>query len=185
MQNDRYQFRLADVAAFDPLTLTAGTLMVAGGGLSAAGTLAGGNFAKFAGQAQQQEANYRAKQLRMNAGQALAASQRQMWESQNKTNLAISTSRANAAANGVNVGAGSSVTNIGDLAKRGEYIASMDLFNGKSHASALLNEAKGAEFSGQVSAIEGEEKQQASYLAAGGEALGSAGSALKLGLRPS
>lgn len=177
MFNDRYTAGLWERAAFDPLTLTAAGLSIAGGALTAGGTLAGGNFAAAAGRAQQQEANYRAAQLRANAGQALAASQRQMMESQTKTDLAISTSRANAAASGVNVGAGSSVANIGELAKRGEYIASMDLFNGKSHASELLNEANAAEYSGKVAEVEGEEKQKASYLAAGGQLLGAAGSA--------
>jgi hypothetical protein len=54
----------------------------------------------------------------------------------------------------------------------------MDVFNGKSTMTGLLNEAAGVTYGGDIAALEGEEKQKASYLAAGGSALGTAGSAL-------
>jgi hypothetical protein len=166
-------------ADFDPTggILTAG-LALAGGAVSAAGTLAGGSYAASAGRMQQAQDQYQATQLRTNAGQALAASQRTMMETQQRGNLAISSSRAIAAASGVNAGAGSAVENVGELARRSAYLASMDLFNGKSQATALLSEANSAEYSGKIAALGGQEAQKASYLAAGGQMLGAVGSAV-------
>lgn len=179
MWNDRLQYRLADVAAFDPTggILTAG-LMMAGGAMAGAGTLAGGAAAAQGGRMAQAAANFQADQVRMNAGQAIASSQRTMLDTQLKTNLAISGSRATAAASGVNVGEGSAVENQGELAKRGSYLALMDLFNGRSAATGLENEAAGIRYTGAIENLEGQEKETASYLAAGGTLAGSAGSAL-------
>ena len=61
------------------------------------------------------------------------------------------------------------------------YLQSMDLFNGESQATGLLNEAKGFRYSGELAKEGGEEAQKASYLAAGGQLLSSAGSAFKIG----
>jgi hypothetical protein len=178
MWNDRYSAGLAGRAVFDPLTLTAVGLSVAGGALTAGGTLAAGSAAKQAGQMQQTAANFQATQLKENAAQALASSQRTAMDTALKTRLAISSSTANAAANGFDAGTGSAATNVGDLAKRGSYLAAMDVFNGRSAMTGMLNEAAGVTYGGDIAALEGEEKQKASYLAAGGEMLGSAGSAL-------
>lgn len=185
MFNDRYSAGLWDRAVFDPTggLLTAG-LMLAGGALSAGGTLAAGSAARQAGQMQQGAANFQAGQIDANAGQALAAAQRKAMDTEAQTRAAISRSTAISAASGVDAGAGSAVTNVGDLAKRGSYLAAMDLFNGKSMASGLLNEAAGVRYGGQMAVAEGEAKQKASYLAAGGELLSSAGSAGKMYFGP-
>jgi hypothetical protein len=99
-----------------------------------------------------------------------------MFDTQTKTNLAISSSTARAAASGVDAGVGSPATNVGDIAKRGEYLASMDLWRGKSQATGLLNEAEGATYEGDAAALEAKEKQDASYLAAAGTLAGGLGS---------
>jgi hypothetical protein len=52
-------------------------------------------------------------------------------QARSKTNLAISSSHARAAASGVKRGEGSAVENVGDLAKRGSYLAPMGLFKGQ------------------------------------------------------
>jgi hypothetical protein len=168
---------------FDPLTLTAGTLTGlsmgatgAGGALSAASTIAGGNYAAAAGQMQKTAAYAKAKQLDENAGQAIASSQRQMFDTQQRTRLAISTARARGAASGVDVGVGSPAAIQGELAGRGSYQALMDMFNGQSAATGLNNQASAARFEGDAAEIEGEAKQTASYLAAAGTLAGTAGS---------
>ena len=126
---------------------------------------------------QQTEANYQAAQLNQNASQALASSQRQALDTTQRTNLAISTATARAGASGAAPDVGSAVANAGELAQRGSYQALTDMFNGQSKATGLENEASGVRYTGDVEEYEGEEKEKASYLAAGGDFLSSIGSA--------
>lgn len=177
---ERWLVRQWERADFDPISATAIGLAVAGGATSAMGTLAGGSAAKQAGLAQQQADEFKAKQAEQNAGLAIASSQVRMRDTQLKTGLAESTSTARSAASGVDAGVGSADTNVGDIAKRGGYLASMDLYNGEVTASGLLNEAKGYRYSGEVAKEGGEAAQTGSYLAAGGQFLSSAGGAYKL-----
>lgn len=158
--------------------LMGGTLaaQAVGGAMSAAGTLAGGNYAAQAGQMEQAAANYQATQLNQNAAQAFASGQRQMLNTQQNTRMAIGASQARSAAGGVDAGAGSAATNVGNLAARGSYQALMDKFNGAATATGLRNQAQGVQYTGQMEALEGEEKQSASELAAAGTIAGSAGS---------
>lgn len=180
MRTNRFTPDIWAHACFDPATLTMSLVSTAvGGGLQAAGTLAGGSAAAQAGQLQQQAANYQAAQLQQNAAQAFASGQRKMLDTQQRTRLALSTARANAAANGTNAGTGSPAAIAGAIAKRGSYNAAMDMFNGESTATGLLNQAKGVQFSGEAAAIGGEEAQEASYLSAAGTLAGTAGSMLK------
>jgi hypothetical protein len=166
-------------ADFDPMTIAAAGMTAAGAGVSALGTLAGGSAAKTTGLMQEQADIYKAEQLEENAPGAIAASQRQMLDQQLKTNLAISTSRATSAAGGVNAGAGSAAANQGALAGRGSYLAAMDLFNGQNRATGLLNEAQGERYSGKIAEMGGEMAKNASFLAAGGQALSGAGAAYR------
>jgi len=182
MWNDRYTARGFSVlgrANFDPLTIASVAMTGVGAGISAAGTIAGGNAAKQAGLMQQQAANSQAAQVDENAAQAIASGQRRMQDTQQRTRLAISTARAGAGASGVDAGFGSPVTDVGELASRGSYNALMDMFNGASTASGMRNQADAIRYSGTASAIGGEEAQQASMLTAAGTIAGGAGSMLK------
>lgn len=171
----------AGVVVYDPVTLTGITMAAtaAGGAMSAASTLAGGNFAKTAGQMQQQAKNFEATQLEQNATDELATSQRAMFDTQEKARLAISTSTARAGASGVDAGAGSPVENVGELAQRGSYHALMDLWQGQSNATGLRNRSAGARYSGVLDEMGGDEAQSASELAAAGTLASSAGSMAK------
>lgn len=153
--------------------------MLAGSAMAAGGTLAGGAAAAQSGRMQQQADEFRAVQGEQNASQALASGQRTSFDAAMKTRLAMSKSTAIAAASGVNAGQGSAVTNIGELAERGRYQSAMDLFNGESKQTGLLNEAAAARYSGQIARIGGEEAQEASYLTAAGTLAGGAGGAFK------
>jgi hypothetical protein len=183
MWNDRFidPCSVAQRACFDPATLTVASLAstAIGGAVSAAGTIAGGDAAAQAGQMQQQAANFQASQIEDNSRQAFASGQRQMLDTQEKTRLTLSTLRANAAGNGVNAADGSPASIAGAIAKRGSYNAAMDMFNGESSATGLLNQAAGVRYTGQAAAIEGQEKQSASLLAAAGTLAGTAGSMAK------
>lgn len=163
---------------FDPGTLMVGTMAASaiGGGLSAASTLAGGSAAAAAGSMQRTADIYKASQLTQNAGQAIASGQRQMFDAQDKTRLAISSARAAGAASGVDIGVGSPAEIQGQLAQRGSYHALMDMFNGESAATGLENQAAGERYSGDIAEYEGEAKQSASELAAAGTLASTAGS---------
>lgn len=165
------------VAVFDPMTLTVASLAstAAGGAISAAGTIAGGNYALQAGQMTKAADYAQAQQLDDNAAQAFASGQRTMLDTQQKTRLAIATSTARAAASGVDAGTGSPVNNVGALAQRGSYQALMDMFNGSSQATGLRNQATSVRYSGDLAEIEGKEKKSASELAAIGTLAGTAG----------
>jgi hypothetical protein len=183
--HQRFSCDIWQRCCFDPATLTVASLattaaggvaQLIGGQTAASATLAGGNAALQAGQMQQQAANYQAAQLTQNAGQAFASGQRQMLDDQEKTRLAISTARADAGASGVNAGVGSPVSIVGSLARRGSYNAAMDMFNGESTATGLLNQAAGATYSGEAALIGGEEGQSASEISANATLAGTAGS---------
>lgn len=184
MWNDRYTaggFSVRGRANFDPATLTMASIgaTAVGGGVSAMGTIAGGNAAAAAGKMQQQAAYATAEQEDQNAAQAFASGQRQMLDTQQKTRLAISSSRAISAGSGTNAGVGSAAENVGALASRGSYNAAMDMFNGASTATGLRNQAIATRYSGDAAAIGGEEAKSASLLSAAGTLAGAAGSGFK------
>jgi hypothetical protein len=77
-----------------------------GNAISAANTLAGGGYAAELGQMKQAEANYQATQDIENAASDTAAAQRQAIGIGQKANLLRSSAVANAAAYGINAGAG-------------------------------------------------------------------------------
>jgi hypothetical protein len=147
MWNDRYGTEglgLYGRASFDPGTmLMAGTLAATavGTAVSAGGTIAGG-------QAANQSAQFTAAQENQNASGAIASSQQQMFDTQNKTRLAQSSAVARAGASGVNAGVGSPAAVTGSIAKRGSYLAAMDLFRGQNTATGLENQAAGTLYSG-------------------------------------
>jgi hypothetical protein len=142
---------------------------VVGGGLTAASTIAGGNRAAALGRAAQAETTFESDQARYDAGAAIAASQRRMFETQNNTNLLVSRARAAGAAGGVDIGSGSSVENQGQIEQRGHYASALDLWNGQNQATADLNKAAGLDYSGTVDVIGGKMQQDASDLTAGGQ----------------
>lgn len=165
MRHDRWIEGFWGWVNFDPLTALSMSATAASGVIGASNTLAAGDDAAAAGR-------YKAEELRQNASQALASSQRKMFDTQRRTRLAISTSTARAAASGVAPDVGSPVENAANLDARGSYQALLDLWNGQSNYTGLRNEADLAEW-------EGEEKKRASRLAAAGTLAGSFGTMFK------
>jgi hypothetical protein len=165
---------------FDPLSTTAAALATLGGGsaatggamaltgigtgISAANTIAGGNYAAQAGQMKQAEANFEADQDVANAAGETAAAQRQAIDINQKANLLRSSAVANAAAGGVDAGAGSALTNQAQIAARGRYQADMDLWSGRNQASGSMNQATAKRYTGELDLLGGEEAQRASTL---------------------
>lgn len=164
MWNDRYSpagLSLWGRASFDPVTMTAISL-----GSTAVGTIAGAGGALASGNAANQSAQFQAAQLRSNEGGAIASSQAQMFDTQQKTRLAISRATAAAGASGVNPGVGSPAADVGNIAKRGSYLAAMDLWRGQNTATGLENQAKGVEYSGQA-ALQGADLSALGTIAGG------------------
>jgi len=165
---------------FDPLSTTAAALATLGGGsaatggamaltgigtgVSAANTIAGGNYAARAGQMKQAEANFEADQDVANAAGETAAAQRQAIDINQKANLLRSSAVANTAAGGVDAGAGSALTNQAQIAARGRYQADMDLWSGRNQASGSMNQATAKRYTGEMDLLGGEEAQRASTL---------------------
>jgi hypothetical protein len=106
MWNDKWSaegLSLFGRASFDPGTLAVGSMgaTAVGTGISVIGTLAGGDTARQAGVMQRQEAEFQAQQLESNATQAIAAGQRRILDTQQKTRLAMSSATAAAGASDV------------------------------------------------------------------------------------
>jgi hypothetical protein len=155
------------VIVYDPMTLMAGTMAAtaAGTALSAGGTIAGGKAANTSAQ-------FTAAQLEQNAAGAVASGQRSMFDTQAKTRSAMSTATARAAGGGVNAGVGSPAADVGQIAKRGSYLAAMDLFRGENTATGLENQASGVLYSGQAA-------EEGADLSAAGTIAGGAGSMMQ------
>jgi len=149
------------------------------GGISAAGTIAGGNAAEQAGRIKQRAAETAALQSEFNAAGELGASQRRMLDTRMKTRLTQSTMLARAAGSGFDASTGSMLTNTGDIEERGEYQALMDVFHGKNLSTGLINKAEAERAGGAAEAWAGSQAKDASYLAAAGTIAGTAGSMLK------
>lgn len=165
---------------YDPTggVLTAG-LMLGGGLISAAGTLAGGNNAAQMGQMQAQEKEYEAAQDRENSAADMAQGQRAGFEAGRKADMIKSTAIATAAANGVTTTTGSAVTNQAQIATRGKYAAAMDLWNGQNAATADLNKAAAAHYTGLMDIAGGEMAKEGSEYSAAGTLMSAGGSAFK------
>lgn len=119
------------------LAANAGTIStiatIAGGAVSAAGSI-------YSGQAQAQAANAQAKAMKQKGEQELAIAQRRAMETRRQKRAAMGRTLAVAAASGG--GTGDTVSDImTGLEARGEYNALTDLFNGKVARNDLFTEA--------------------------------------------
>lgn len=160
-------------------TAAQGQMIAAQGSeLAAQGTIAGGAAARAAGLLKQKEYDFEATQTTQGASQDLAAAQRTALEAGDKTRLAISASRANAAGSGFNAGAGSAVVNEGQIAARGRYQSLMDMWNGESAVAAGTDKSRALRYSGTLAAFGGEQEDIAAQNAARGQMLTAQGQLL-------
>jgi hypothetical protein len=182
MWNDRYSATgpLARIV-FDPTggLLTAG-LTLAGGAIGAAGTLAGGANAAQIGRMRQGAAEFQATQDTMNSAAEIAAAGRRAVETSQQANLVGSRARAFSAASGADAGAGSALTNEAQIAARGRYATALDIFQGQNQATAELNKATAAHYTGAMDVAGGEMERRASEFAAAGTLAGSGASAFRM-----
>lgn len=143
----------------DPVTLgMAGAVgldaMGAGTILSSGGTLFSGFMKADAeeenARLQRASGEYEARQLQMAAAESRAASQRQAFEKQRLTRLALGTLQTRAAAGGGKASDENIVTLASDIAGRGEYQALADLYTGENRARGLEDQAAGKRYEGEA-----------------------------------
>jgi hypothetical protein len=130
------------------------TMLGAGTAISAGSTLLGGFFGASAAEdqarLQQAGAEFEAKQLEQAAGESRAASQRQMFERQRLTKLALSNLRARAGAGGDAATSGDVLRLTEDIAGRGEYQALSELYTGENRARGLELNAAAKRYEGKA-----------------------------------
>lgn len=146
-------------AAAAPLTTAGLAASAIGTGISAAGTLAGGNATMAADR-------YAANQYNLQAQTATAEGQRQMLDQKRQAGLVESKLQANAAAGGGDTTDPSVMAAGRQIAGRGEYNALTDLFSGQNRGAGLTDEANARIASGEA-AQEGSEYGAAGTIASG------------------
>ena len=152
-----------ETAAFGPLMLPlAIASTVASTAIGAAGQMAAGRNAAAMGQYQSQE-------YAQQGETATATAQRAMEEERRKTGLVESTLQARAAGGGGSATAPSTLNVGGQIARRGEYNALMDLSQGENQQAGLTNQGQAAAYGGQIA-------QQGDTYSAIGTIAGGAGS---------
>jgi hypothetical protein len=163
------------------------TLMAAGTAISAGGTLIGGfmgaDAQEEAGRLQEAAANFEAQQLQMAAAESRATAQRQMFERQRLTKLALGTLQTRAAAGGGKATDENVLSLTSEIAGRGEYQALAELYTGENRARGLEDSAAAKRYEGKARAYGAERAANAarigSVLSAGGTILSGTGSAMK------
>lgn len=146
---------------------TTAVLMVGGTLLSTAGQIQQANAAEAQGIAQQQAADYQAEQMRVNAGQERAMSQRRAIEASREKRLTQNSLITRAAASGGGTLDGSVVKIMGDLEEEGEYNKGVALYEGEERARDLESGAAIQTYEGEQAKIAGKMRKRAGYLEAG------------------
>lgn len=145
------------------LALASTAIGLIGGAVQARGSLA-------AGRAAQQASYFKAKQEEQAGNEARAVGQRQMLERRRMTDLALSNIQAGAAAGGGSATSGDILNLSGNVAKRGEYQALMEMYTGE-------NKARGYETAAMASRMTGDAELTGSRYRALGTLLSSGTSA--------
>jgi hypothetical protein len=145
---------------------------VASAGLTAVGTIAGGNAAAAQGEAEQTAANFEAKQLDIKAKDEFATGQRQAQQYQRQKKLALSTLQTRASGSGFAATDPSTLALADEISTYGTLQEQMALYGGESRQQDMNLAAAGRRFSGASAAALGKAKQTGAYLSAGGTILG-------------
>jgi hypothetical protein len=154
----------------------AAALTGVGAGISAIGSLGSASAQREAGKAQQAQYNFKAAQEDQQATQAIAASQRQMFDTNKKTALTQSTLTARAAADGGSATDATPLDLSQDIAGRGEYLALGDLFAGEDKSAGLHQQAYADRYSGAAARAGANAQANATILGGIGSLAGKFGS---------
>jgi hypothetical protein len=132
------------------------------------------------GRAQQLGEEFQAQQDVMNSAAEIAAAQRKAFDTSLKARLTQSRAVAGAAAGGVTTTTGSPLETQAEIGARGDYAASLDLWNGENAATGLRNKAAADYYTGIMDKMGGDMARDASYFSAAGTLMSSGASAYKM-----
>lgn len=149
---------------------------VMGSVTGAMGNSAAGEAAVRAGEAKRQAAQFEAEQLRVNAGQSVAAAQRVALETERQAALVESRGRAVAAASGGGASDPTVVHLLSRVASEGAYRAAVARYEGDSKARQMRMQAAATEYGGEIAAQGGRDAQAAYQTKAFGSIISGAGS---------
>jgi hypothetical protein len=121
------------------------------------GLLISGNAARMSGRAKRVEAEFEAKQLEQNAGQTIAASQRDAMEVQRQVDLVESRARAVAAASGGSLSDPSIIDNVTRISNMGAYQKAVALYQGEDKARSMRLAAATKRYEGRMAEELGEQ----------------------------
>ena len=144
--------------------------------VSASGKVDSGNAAASYGAQQQAAANYQAAQMRVNAGQAVASSQRVAEEQRRQGALVQSRAIALASSSGGGVTDPGIINLLARNAGEMAYASSVALYEGEDRARTLNENAKATEYSGAQALKAGLDRQKAAMTGAFGDLLKGGGS---------
>jgi len=150
--------------SFDPISIGASVLSIVG-------NLKAGESAKAAGLQQQAEANNAAAQMRVNAGQALAAAQRDAYEERRQGTLVQSRAMALLAASGGSVTDPTAIHLLANNAGETAYRSAVALYKGEDESRQLLTQADATQASGRAAAETGRDVQKSYNFRAFGDLL--------------
>ncbi len=144
---------------------------------SKAGYSGAADAARVAGERKAALDQFQAEQLRVNAGQQIAAAQRTAQDVNLTTELIASHAKAVAAASGAGATDPTVVRLIAFQAGQGAYKANMALYNGEEAARGMRMQGAAYDYQAELDRAAGEDKAKA-YDTAGDSSLFSAGSSL-------
>ena len=163
---------MASAVQFIPAALTVASMVTGAQGSSAAA-----KGAKAAGRRTAAAKQFEAQQLRINAGQQIAAGQAAAFEQERQARLVASRQIAVAAASGAGASDPTVNTMIARTAKEGSYRAAVALYQGEDAARQMRMAAAGKDYEAQAGIDAGETQADAykllgrSQLLAGGSSL--------------
>ena len=142
----------------------AGALGMAGIALQAYGAGTAYDTSRYAAKARKAAAEFEAKQLEQNAGQALSVAQRQAVETERIGKYTGSRAQAVAAASGGAATDPTAINTIATLAGETAYRKSLDLYQGEERARQLRLAAQATRMSGDISAAAIKEQGNAAVI---------------------
>ena len=151
----------------DPATVGMASLGMQGAGMAMnlIGSSKASSAASGVGAAYNQEAQFEATQMRQQAGQEIAASQRTAFDQARTARLVASRAQAVAAASGGGATDPTVLKVISDINGEGVYRAGVALYGGKEKARVLEMGAETKTYEGEVAAAGGEMRSSAYQIA--------------------
>lgn len=147
------------------------TLNKAGVGLDVFGRLFSAFGSLQSGSDEKAAADFQAAQLRQNAGQALASSQREAITVQQQADLVASRALAVAAASGGGASDPTVVKIMAGIAGEGAYRTAVSLYQGEEKARSLLNQAAAVQYNGELAKAAETKNAIGKFVGAGGAAI--------------